>query len=273
MHGKAIGIALLGLAALGAAAACGGRTDTSSIDLGDGGDDAQPSPTGSSGGPWTTGSGASSGMNPGGSSGTGSSGYGSNGFGSSGGSSGYAGPCSPDVRAFGAQSSLACWGCVAKGCPMQLYACAQDCTCNESVVKALECVNGGSAPFDCFTSTIGAGTGDPLLSAFANCLVQAGGDCGCGMTADAGLDASPGCVDTGGGGSFGTGMCNTTLAETCGGASYTAVCSCPRGSCVCFGDTTTIIPLNGCPYCPDGLVTAPGTPTRAEIFAACGFPH
>ena len=268
MHRKAIGIGLLGLAALGTAASCGGRTDTLSVDLGDGGDDAQASQTGSSGGPWMTGSGASSGVTPGG-----SSGFGSSGYSSSGGSSGSVGPCGPDVRTFGAQSSLACWGCVAKGCPIQLDACAQDCTCNEAIVKGLECANAGGSPLNCFSSAIGAGTSDSPLSSFANCLVFAGGDCGCGMTADAGPDASPGCVETGGGGSFGSGGCNVTLSETCGGASYTAVCSCPRGSCVCFGDTTTVIQFNGCPYCPGDPITSQGTPTNADIYAACGFPN
>ena len=76
---------------------------------------------------------------------------------------------------------------------------------------------------------------------------------------------------TGGGGTAGGGQCTYSTSETCGGASYQVVCSCPRAECVCFGDTTTTIPFKGCPYCQQGPAMA-GTSDSA-LFAACGFPQ
>lgn len=240
----------------------------------DGGDDAEQPQGGSSSGFSYGGSSgsygaSSSGVGPGG---------GSSGFGYPGGSNSSSGSpgtgCGPDVREYGASSSLACWGCIANGCPTQLAACARDCNCNASVAQALACIDRGGDVLSCFTSTLGAAT-DSATSAFTSCLVSAGADCRC-STLPGGVaqpDASPACVETGSGGSFsGSAGCSSTLQEVCGSASYQVVCSCPRGTCVCFGDTTTVIAFQGCPYCPGGGITAPGSPTDADMFAACGFP-
>lgn len=237
----------------------------------DGGDDAeQPQGGSSSGFPYGGSSGSygagSSGVVPGG----GSSGVGYPG-GSSSGSPGSG--CGPDIRQYGASSSLACWGCIANGCPMQLAACAGDCSCNASVAQAIACIDGGGDILSCFMSAL-AGTTDSATNAFTSCLVSAGRDCRC-STLPGGVpqpDASPACVETGSGGQSGSAGCSSTLQEVCGSASYQVVCSCPRGTCVCFGDATTVISFQGCPYCPGGGITAPGSPTDADMFAACGFP-
>jgi len=74
------------------------------------------------------------------------------------------------------------------------------------------------------------------------------------------------CVPSGGGGGFGGGSCQNTSTETCGGVNYQVNCSCPEGSCVCFGPTTHVVSYPGCPYCPG--VGAP----ISDVFSLCGFP-
>jgi hypothetical protein len=81
--------------------------------------------------------------------------------------------------------------------------------------------------------------------------------------------ASTPCNQTGGGGGGGNGTCTSTFGETCGGTNYQVSCSCPRGSCVCFGQSTTVVNFTGCPSCP-GLGSSFATD---DIFALCGFPR
>jgi hypothetical protein len=82
------------------------------------------------------------------------------------------------------------------------------------------------------------------------------------------------CIPIGGGGYGPDGAlgltqeeCSSTFQEMCGGTIYQVSCSCPRASCVCFGQSTTVVDLTGCPACP-GLDPGP-----TNIFALCGFPN
>jgi hypothetical protein len=87
------------------------------------------------------------------------------------------------------------------------------------------------------------------------CLLSASGQCPCASTpTDAGASSgrdSTGCV--GHGASGGGPPCTATTSETCGSTTYTVVCSCPDGSCACFGATTHAVSFTGCPSCPGGL--------------------
>jgi hypothetical protein len=83
--------------------------------------------------------------------------------------------------------------------------------------------------------------------------------------------ASPACTPMGTGGGGGKGQCSSTFQEICGGTIYQASCSCPRGSCVCFGQSTTVVNFTSCPSCP-GLDPSAG-PTTADIFELCAFPQ
>jgi hypothetical protein len=85
----------------------------------------------------------------------------------------------------------------------------------------------------------------------------------------AGDGAPTACTPMGAAGGGGNGECTSSFGETCGGTNYQASCSCPRGSCVCFGLSTTVVSFTGCPSCP-GL--APGS-TTDDLLALCGFPH
>ena len=187
--------------------------------------------------------------------------------------------CSTNIMALGAELG-ACWGCAAKGCASQLSACEADCPCHTAVAQALECVSNGGSALPCFMPILS--TSDPALSAFGTCLLQASGECNCslnpGSTDDAGAPPTSGddamaCTPSGGGGTTGNGSCSSTVEETCGGNDYQVVCSCPRGSCVCFGpSTTTVVSFDGCPYCP-GL--GPGTPTpcrTTRCWTSAGSP-
>lgn len=86
----------------------------------------------------------------------------------------------------------------------------------------------------------------------------------------AGDGASTACTPMGAGGGGGNGSCTSTFGEMCGGTSYQVSCECPRGSCVCFGTSTTVVPFSGCPSCP-GLPNI--GPTTDDLLALCGFPH
>jgi hypothetical protein len=254
-------------AATATAIACGGRTAALDDQLALlQGDDAA--------------AGGSSGVGPGGSSSSGaSSTSGSSGIGPGGSSSGedldapsmedVTTTCGPNAETYGYGSALSsCWPCIDKGCFMELYGCTQDCACNEAIVKALACVEPGAQnATPCFTNAFGSGDGD--TTAFINCLAMTADECSClgpPPTPDAGA-----CVVQGGGSSGGTGECTSEFSETCGDTSYKVVCSCPQNQCVCFGDTTTVIQLDSCPYCP-GLGDGPA-PTESDLFAQCGFPQ
>lgn len=122
---------------------------------------------------------------------------------------------------------------------------------------------------DCFTSTLGAADDNETATSLFVCLWAAVGDCDCTNTEDGGSpDASSNpnaCVDYGITGSKdGEGTCSSTFLETCGDATYQAVCSCPDSECVCFGDVTTVVAYSGCPQCPKG--------PDPDVLAACGFP-
>jgi hypothetical protein len=80
---------------------------------------------------------------------------------------------------------------------------------------------------------------------------------------------STGCVPHGASGTGGA-PCTATTSETCGSTTYTVVCSCPDGSCACFGPTTHVVSFTGCPSCPGG-VGSPANP--GAMFDLCGFPH
>jgi hypothetical protein len=79
------------------------------------------------------------------------------------------------------------------------------------------------------------------------------------------------CIQFGTAGGGGGAECVSTSQETCGDTIYQASCKCPRASCVCFGQTTTVVSFTGCPACP-GLSGDAGV-TTDDIFALCGFPH
>jgi hypothetical protein len=266
--GKVATIALSAVFAVAFGLACGGRTAALGGDRA--GAQGDESGSGSSSGPSSSGTTSTSG--------SGGSG-GSSGGSSSGDDVDATFPedvsippppgCGPDVQTFGASSpSLAsCWGCVEKGCGMQLYGCSHECSCNSAIVDALECAtNDGKDVVSCFAPAL---SGDSVTNAVANCLASAGNECGC-LSTPPTEDASSGCVTSGGGSSGSAGECTSDLSETCGGTMYKVVCSCPQAQCVCFGDTTTIIAFDGCPLCPGIL---PGTSSESALFASCGFPQ
>jgi hypothetical protein len=94
-----------------------------------------------------------------------------------------------------------------------------------------------------------------------------------GATAPAAGDASAACMMVGGGGSFGAGGCEGSSGEMCGSTNYQIDCSCPRGSCICFGPTTHVVPYAGCPLCPGEPLAGQDTGMLAQAFALCGFPY
>ena len=67
----------------------------------------------------------------------------------------------------------------------------------------------------------------------------------------------------GGGGGGGPASCDVFGQETCSGVSYSVSCSCPQGTCACFGTGTSVITFAGCPTCP----------SLPQLFALCGFPQ
>jgi hypothetical protein len=172
-----------------------------------------------------------------------------------------------------APSFLPCWGCIDQGCQMQFDACAQDCSCNKAVITAISCVDGGGSPETCFTTALAPG-GDSTINALTSCLLQVGGECNCGVggMTQPPPDAST-CAMTGGGSTSGNGACSSTIQETCGSSEYQAVCACPQGRCVCFGDTTTVIQIDSCPYCPSSVPNGPSSLTPEQVFSLCGFPQ
>ncbi len=171
-----------------------------------------------------------------------------------------------------------CWSCVTSGCESQLTACNADCTCDSAIAGSFACVSGGGDPIGCFFPALSTGD-DPAIIAAANCLIMAGGDCGCQSDAgnasppDAGNDGSAACVMNGGTAGSGNGECTSTLKETCGDTQYQVVCACPQASCACFGPSTQVISFDGCPYCPTPGGGGPGTTTSDDLFTRCGFPH
>jgi hypothetical protein len=79
------------------------------------------------------------------------------------------------------------------------------------------------------------------------------------------VDDASTCIANGGGGGSGNGACEESWGEMCGSTNYQVDCTCPRGSCTCFGPTTHVVQFTGCPACPSG--------SFADVFALCGFPH
>jgi hypothetical protein len=178
-------------------------------------------------------------------------------------------------------SNAACWACVKTACQSQVTQCAADCTCNDTVTKLLECIDQGEAAPLCFLPAFNS-AGDNAQTAVQNCFMTAyQAQCGvCATTSGAvpdaataeasppaGDGASAACTPTGGGGGFGNGECEQDWGKMCGGTNYQVDCACPRGSCVCFGSTTFVIPYAGCPSCPSA------TASENAIFALCGFPY
>ena len=187
------------------------------------------------------------------------------------------GGCGEDLQSV--VFSSACLQCMANKCATALSQCAaEDCVCVDTVFGGLECLNDGGSVNSCFSSTLAAGVMSIGASLSAMCLALAGRGCGCDATPDGGsLDASSApdasCVDFGWtGNAGGDGTCTESAAESCGGASYQVVCSCPRGECSCLGDVATVIPYDGCPYCPGGETMPEGGQSTANLYAACGFP-
>jgi hypothetical protein len=255
---------LLGLAAMGLAAACGGSTTT---DEGDGG--GRPNTAGGSSGAPNPGPG---GVSSGGSSGGFAGSSGSSGgtlIGSSSGSPGEANDsgCSANpLTSTPGGAFNACWSCVAKACATELMACSGDCQCNAAVAAALECETNGADPVGCIMSSLG---NDQVQNSVANCILNTGAACDC--LGAAPVPADGGCVQTGGGSSGGNGQCTSDFSETCGSTGYQIVCACPQGSCACFGESsTTVISYAGCPTCPGIGVDST---TMADLLTRCGFPH
>jgi hypothetical protein len=180
--------------------------------------------------------------------------------------------CEPNAELYGQSSVLSsCWGCVEMTCGPQLVACTEDCPCNAAVVRGLSCTNGGMDAVECFTQAFAGG--DAATTSFIGCLAMAGSTCSCPSTGPA-EDASSGCVVSGSSSGGGNGDCTSDFAETCGGTTYKAVCSCPQGQCVCFGaSSTTVVSIDSCPYCPGlGVGPLPAT-SMAQVFSECGFPQ
>jgi hypothetical protein len=251
---------LLGLAAIGLASACGGRSGLLAPEGGDGGgqqdaawsvevsDSAPSAPTPSvvSGAP----------------------------------DSAIAedGGCSASLLTYESPSAAfgACWTCAKKECSSQLTACAADCACNDAIARALSCADKGGGTAPCFLSAFDS-AGDPTQMAVSACLMMAYNQCSCAIGPNPGptptVDAAPPttCTQLGGSGGFGNGQCDNTSGEMCGGINYQVSCACPRGSCVCFGPTTHVVSFPGCPYCPSDPPVGPTT--IAQVFALCGFPH
>jgi hypothetical protein len=87
-------------------------------------------------------------------------------------------------------------------------------------------------------------------------------------------EAGPVLCKRSGGGAVGTAACTVTYGEICGETNYQISCSCPRGSCVCFGPTTHVVDYMECPSCGFGPNRDPATRQAItdRVFAACGFP-
>jgi hypothetical protein len=194
--------------------------------------------------------------------------------------------CSSNLLTFEAidPTFAACWACAARGCMSLLTGCAADCTCSETIMKALICSDGSGSATSCFVSTLQSQ--DPLVADVTSCLSQTSGECNCdGSDADAssppeatdaGSDTSAACNPGGGGGSTGGGQCSSSAGETCGSTSYQVVCACPQGTCVCFGPSSTpqVVNYSGCPYCPGlGPESSSADTTQLQMLDLCGFPH
>jgi hypothetical protein len=256
-------IAILGVFAVVAGVACGGRTSELILPgpIGAGDDDG-----GDAGGSSSSGVSSSSGSSS--SSGIGSSsGTGSTSGGSSSGTFEDAASCSPNAEKQGFASPLAsCWGCAVMGCAAQMNACTEDCACNAAIVNALGCVDAQrDNAFDCFMAAFGAG--DPTTMSLVSCLATVNNECDC-TGAPPTPDAST-CVASSSASSGGSDECTSDFSETCDGSLYKVVCSCPQDECVCFGPSaTSLVSIASCPLCP-GL----GGVSENDVLSACGFPN
>jgi hypothetical protein len=256
---------LLGLAAIGLAAACGGTVTTEKSDGG------AAQAQGSSGAAHAGSNGASLGGSSGGLTGSaGSSGGTFIGSSSSGPSEDTDGGCGANILQFTPTGGMdACWSCVSKACAMQLTACSTDCQCNAAIGGALHCAGSGSDAPGCFTSALMNANDDQAQAMAAACVLNSGAACNC--LGPAPTPADGGCVQTGGGSSGGNGQCTSDFSETCGSRSYQVVCACPQGSCACFGpSSTTAISYAGCPDCPGIGIDST---TSDDLLTRCGFPH
>ena len=82
------------------------------------------------------------------------------------------------------------WGCTQTMCNTKvLTACSTDCSCNNAVLTALECiVTDGGTVTACFTKTIGSiMAGDPNTTPLITCLMSSAGACA-GIVFDGGAD-------------------------------------------------------------------------------------
>jgi hypothetical protein len=197
--------------------------------------------------------------------------------------------CDPNVPAYMpvGDASISCWTCAAQGCQPQLKACRAECPCSDALGKALACLSAGTNAITCFQPPA---TADSAWSAVTSCIVSAGAQCGCPSNLDvvpgngvpliSPSDSGPGtepsdaasssCKPTLNGATSGGQQCHSDLTWSCGGAQHEVICGCPQGTCVCFGNSSKVIPYKGCPYCPLGP-GGPGATTPDDLFAQCGF--
>lgn len=89
-----------------------------------------------------------------------------------------------------------------------------------------------------------------------------------GEAAASAADASVVCLPSGGGGITQADRCEYTANEICAGIPYEVSCSCPAGTCICFGPTTYVVSYPSCPVCP-----GTGSIRAVDGFALCGFPY
>jgi hypothetical protein len=134
----------------------------------------------------------------------------------------------------------------------------------------------GSAPSPARDDDV-AGDAAGLIDSTDTAVTEDAGDSSPGPTpGDGGTLAAAGdastCIGIGGGGSLGNGECEESWGEMCGSTNYQIDCTCPRGSCTCFGPTTHVVQYPGCPSCPS-IPPARGPGAVAEVFALCGFPY
>jgi hypothetical protein len=180
--------------------------------------------------------------------------------------------CGPNILTAAVGSGFAdCWDCAARECTMQIVGCANDCACNGAIAGALACADSGAPALSCFAPVEARGgvAGTALLM----CLLKASSACSCMTPTNPPSPPPPACTLTGSGGTNGSGTCTSQFGETCGSTNYQVVCGCPQGTCVCFGDTTTVVKFDGCPSCPAPVATSPGATTSQELFKLCGFPQ
>jgi hypothetical protein len=177
------------------------------------------------------------------------------------------------------KATAACWTCAKKSCSSEITSCAADRTCTFAVAAALTCTDTGKgSALACFMSAFNS-AGDSTETSTSQCLARVYDSCECAalgapVSAGTGSTQTPPSTCTAGGASVGTSGgydCEDTWAETCGGIDYEVSCSCPQGSCVCFGPTTHVVNYSGCPFCPDA--PSSGSTSVADVFALCGFPR